>query len=92
MEQSTSYGTWRGSLGILGEDIFARQHPDVRQLLPNLLGIYAACQRRGLQGNFEDLENAYQHVYNNSGGCSWCQYHLDMVRECLEDESAPASI
>jgi hypothetical protein len=89
VNQIISRPGWRGSLGIQGEDLFALQHPEVEKLLPNLLGIFAACQRLRLQGDREDLEDAYQHVYVSRGGCSWCQYHLNMVRECLEEEAAP---
>lgn len=92
MNEITCQAGPRGSVGIQGEDIFVLQHPDLRRVLPNLLGIYAACQRRRLEGNAEDIEDAYQHAYIRRGGCSWCQYHLEMVKESLEDEAAAAPL
>jgi len=58
--------------GLLPElDEFERKHPEINPAA--ILTCFHLCQGRYANS----LEEAYNHVYKNPGGCSWCQEWIE---------------
>lgn len=60
---------------------FYREHPEFFGRAPLILSVYIACQAHNLQGRNPTLEEAYNHIFVENGGCAWCRKTLDIKIE-----------
>jgi len=65
--------------GITPDHLFPLKYPHLRHMIPELLGVYATCQWKELAGkNPASLDEVYNHIYADHGGCEWCRRELDV--------------
>lgn len=55
---------------------FNRRHPELFGREGEILFTYIACQEHNLQGRNPTLEEAYNHIFVENGGCDWCKKTL----------------
>jgi len=55
---------------------FYREHPELFGRASQMVYVYIVCQEHNLKGRNPTLEEVYNHIFVENGGCDWCKKEL----------------